>query len=361
MNYQSVFIFECKNWEKAVGKNEIIVFSEKINAVRAQKGFFVANSFGKYAVERAKIDGRIELLTASNMLDALPPFIDSFHYVYDNILHSDISLKCLTSDPKKIGRLAFTDDSRVKFKGEDLLLREFNQRIQNIVESEHMNHEPTGTYKEGLYSYDVTKTLKFEPNELYVDGYECRELTARVQWESRVVRPKIVSQFDIKNRGHVISFESDNIPGGSLKVSFIATDEISKPDTGRDSDEAMSRLRSDAENSALIDGENRTTRKKTANRDVFQKLEKLMPGLLDEIRQDLLVYPLRREFVLLQRSWTYNGAGHELCYFYDDHADLDGMIRILCNYNLIRDITFNNVKRYAFLEELVEYLTNEGS
>ena len=73
--------------------------------------------------------------------------------------------------------------------------------------------------------------------------------------------------------------------------------------------------------------------------------------------QDLLQYPLRREFVLLQRSWTYNGAGYELCYFYDDYNDLEGMISILCNYNLVRDITFNNVKRYIFLEELVDYLT----
>jgi hypothetical protein len=63
--YESIFIFECKNWEKAVGKNEIVVFSDKINAVQAQKGFFIAKSFGKYAVAQAKKDKRIELLIAS--------------------------------------------------------------------------------------------------------------------------------------------------------------------------------------------------------------------------------------------------------------------------------------------------------
>src|ERR1035441_1861623 len=35
--YESTFIFECKNWEAPVGKNEIIVFSEKIDAAVAQR------------------------------------------------------------------------------------------------------------------------------------------------------------------------------------------------------------------------------------------------------------------------------------------------------------------------------------
>jgi hypothetical protein len=43
--YTARFIFECKNQEERVGKNEIIVFAEKIKAVQAQSGFFVAKSF----------------------------------------------------------------------------------------------------------------------------------------------------------------------------------------------------------------------------------------------------------------------------------------------------------------------------
>jgi hypothetical protein len=51
--YNSVFIFECKNWEENVGKNEIIVFQEKIDATRAQRGFFVARGYTKDAVVQA--------------------------------------------------------------------------------------------------------------------------------------------------------------------------------------------------------------------------------------------------------------------------------------------------------------------
>ena len=42
--YTATFIFECKNWEGAVGKNEIIIFSEKIAATNAQRGYFPRRS-----------------------------------------------------------------------------------------------------------------------------------------------------------------------------------------------------------------------------------------------------------------------------------------------------------------------------
>lgn len=54
--YQPVFIFECKNWKEAVGKNEIIIFSEKIDAARATSGCFVARSYTSDAVNQAKQD-----------------------------------------------------------------------------------------------------------------------------------------------------------------------------------------------------------------------------------------------------------------------------------------------------------------
>lgn len=64
MGYRAVFIFECKNWEEKVGKNEIIVFQEKVRVADAQRGFFVARSFTKDAVAQAAGDRRIELLDA---------------------------------------------------------------------------------------------------------------------------------------------------------------------------------------------------------------------------------------------------------------------------------------------------------
>lgn len=89
---------------------------------------------------------------------------------------------------------------------------------------------------------------------------------------------------------------------------------------------------------------------------VLERMERLMPSLLAEMRQDLAAYPLRREFVVIERSWLYWAKGNELFYYYDDHPDLDDKLLILDNEGLVRDITYNNTKRCVLTEELANYL-----
>ncbi len=89
---------------------------------------------------------------------------------------------------------------------------------------------------------------------------------------------------------------------------------------------------------------------------VFERMERLMPGLGAEMRQDLAGHPLKREFVVLKRSWSYWAKGNELVYYYDDHPDLDDKLRILENEGLVQEITYNNTKRFVLSEELADYL-----
>jgi hypothetical protein len=58
----------------------------------------------------------------------------------------------------------------------------------------------------------------------------------------------------------------------------------------------------------------------------------------------------------MKRSWSYWAKGNELFYFCDDHLDLDDKLRILENEGLVRDITYNNARRYVLTEELADYL-----
>jgi hypothetical protein len=83
-----------------------------------------------------------------------------------------------------------------------------------------------------------------------------------------------------------------------------------------------------------------------------------MSDLLAEMRADLIKFPLRREIILLEKQWYYNSKdGLELIYYYSEHPELENKMRILENYHLVREITYNNTKRYLFSEEFVAYLT----
>ncbi len=89
---------------------------------------------------------------------------------------------------------------------------------------------------------------------------------------------------------------------------------------------------------------------------VLERMERLMPALLAEMRQDVSAHPLAREFVVIKRNWVYLAKGNELVYYYDDHPDLDDKLRILENERLVQDITYNKAKRYVLTERLAEYL-----
>jgi hypothetical protein len=225
--YTAIYIFECKNWIKGIGKNSIIVFSAKINVTKAQKGFFIAKRFGKHAVAQAKLDSRIELLTASTELDTLPPLITNFHMVHEVSSRTELSLKVVTSNPQDLVGHTDTNEISVRLRNEELSYQEFAQLIHDIVKNEVMNHEPTGKFSEGFYPYDETRTFTYQPDELFVDGLECRELDAHVTWEAQIIHPKIVSQFDIQTRGRVVTQEFDNLPPGldTFKATFINIDQ----------------------------------------------------------------------------------------------------------------------------------------
>ncbi|HYT45470.1 MAG TPA: restriction endonuclease, partial [Methylomirabilota bacterium] len=198
-----IYIFECKNREEPVSKDDITVFNDKIQEVGAQKGYFVAKKFGRDAINKAKRYLRIELLKATNEFETLPFVVAHFHYLNQIILHTNMSFKVKTDDPQKVGNVTFTDESKVRLKDEELLLGMLVERVRQNVLTEVMSHEPTGTFSAGAYIYDRPKMYIFDAKELFVDGYECLELNAQVSWEAHVVRPRIVSKFDIEKRGRV--------------------------------------------------------------------------------------------------------------------------------------------------------------
>jgi hypothetical protein len=57
--YDTVVLFECKNWQhQSVGKNEVIVLSEKVKALSASKAYLVARGPRVSTLKTDSIAGR---------------------------------------------------------------------------------------------------------------------------------------------------------------------------------------------------------------------------------------------------------------------------------------------------------------
>lgn len=95
---------------------------------------------------------------------------------------------------------------------------------------------------------------------------------------------------------------------------------------------------------------------------VLSSVEKLIPELLADMKNGLSEYPFIREFVILSNKWVYNSDPNNmvLSYYFEDHSYLRNKLRILENYGLIYEITYNDVSRFVISEELAAYLTNDS-
>lgn len=216
--YKAIYIFECKNWIKKVDKNEIIVFSKKVDVVHAQTGFFIAKSFTRDAEAQAEQDGRLKLLIATEELDTSTRLIVDFHIFLNTDVHSysNFTVRPFKSD-------TLTDESFVSYNNEHLLLRTFNERIRQRLIDETMRSVPPTNFVDDACSYEITKTVLFQkPHELIIESQECYRLDMNVTWKTRIIHPPIVSKFDIKTRGRVITYDSGEIPSvGNIQMSFI--------------------------------------------------------------------------------------------------------------------------------------------
>lgn len=89
----------------------------------------------------------------------------------------------------------------------------------------------------------------------------------------------------------------------------------------------------------------------------FADLERKIPELIAEMRADLSQQRFTRAFVVLSKDWSYiSGKTPQFSYYFEDHPELLGKLQICVHYHAIYDVKFNNVDRYNFSENFVDYL-----
>ena len=105
--------------------------------------------------------------------------------------------------------------------------------------------------------------------------------------------------------------------------------------------------------------------RKSGGETFFRHIESMMPDLFAAMRSDLKSFPMKREFILIPKTATYNAGRQEplkpLSYYYEDHEDLADKVGLLVNEGVVTDITYNRVDRYMMSEALVEHLERSAA
>ena len=233
LGYNSTFIFECKNWKNPVNKNEIIVFSEKIDVTSAQRGFFVAKRFSRDAVAQAAQDQRIQLVHASEMDPVKLAIPFGFHVV----IRGDAAVQVNVFGSKERPLLSAAKDSpeghsysRIEPNSVAITLNgesaDFHQYLETWLGDEidkDLSTFQSDKLPDGEYIREFSVERSFEDEFPRLSGWPVNMIELKVKYPVRVVRLKIRTAFDVQGRGRTVSFDRLSVEDSSLEISFAWT------------------------------------------------------------------------------------------------------------------------------------------
>jgi Restriction endonuclease len=209
--YQSVSIFECKNWKEPIGKNEIINFSEKIKAAGATRGFFVAKEFTRDAEAQAKKDNRMELILATELPLEGPPMLYGFHMISVVPVSYAATFFKWGATGSAFNELDM-ETARFIYRGEQVVPRDFLLKRADPIMKQDTAKLRTERFAVGTYPFTLKCEARFEHGELFVDDIEVERLELEGAYTITVHRPPIISHFDVATRGRSMTFAPVEMP-----------------------------------------------------------------------------------------------------------------------------------------------------
>jgi len=203
--YEAIFIFECKNWQEKVSKNDIIVFSEKIKASQAQKGFFVAKSFTSDAKAQAKKDPRIRLLLVRELeYSEVPEAFNHLHVLLqDDQPKAECEIKLAGYDT---GHYDVIDvaTTELALDGQLLPLQQYlNEWVYEATRIATSRFQ-SALAPEGVHTLHFEPmTRQFEDGKCMVTGKPVAHIKLSGSVDVRICRAVVESRFEVESRGRV--------------------------------------------------------------------------------------------------------------------------------------------------------------
>jgi hypothetical protein len=205
--YEATFIFECKNWQAKVGKNEIIVFAEKVAAVGAQRGFFVARAFTKDARAQAAKNPRIELLVASHVQPVVKMQFPQVVHIAIGKTDVHVQFGHTGVEPESLPRL---DDQVIQMSTESLLARDYVNKWVDNVRREHVRDLRVSDMPDGEYTVQLSAEQQFSYGEARLDEVPLRRIELHGTAQVTIVRAAVLSIFEVASRGRLLRIGIDN-------------------------------------------------------------------------------------------------------------------------------------------------------
>lgn len=226
--YNAIHIFECKNLNRPVDKNEVVTFSEKVKAVGAAQGVFVARSYTSGARAQAKKDSRLRLLVlkehevAQNRTVEGPNSYIAFHAISIHFTKWGEA-----EPPEELGNTTHPIiEQQVVVDGKteslaDFCLRRAYDYCSVLGPSGAFNELPDGTYRSFVIFENRFRTKK----SLVYEGASVRTMQLRVDCRLELYKDPLW-HFELESRGSIKLYAPVVTKDGSIQ-QFVRLSEIS--------------------------------------------------------------------------------------------------------------------------------------
>lgn len=220
--YESVFIFECKNWEAPVSKNELIIFSEKIDVAVAQRGYFVAKNFTKDALAQAAKDPRVTILYATEHDSANVPPPESFHITAQASVKCSTTFRVAGTTGTKLDVL-HVEGKLVQLGGNDVLLTDYLHAWLDDLYAQRLPRFYTADLPEGVHSMPEADERSFPTAHLFIDERQIERARLEAEFGVEIIRPAVISDYEIATRGRVIRLAKAKVGDFAVETAFVST------------------------------------------------------------------------------------------------------------------------------------------
>jgi hypothetical protein len=205
-----VYVFECKNWMKPVGKKEIVDFADKIAVADAQRGFFIAKAFTRDAIAQAATDSRIELLIADEPeLEDIRRTVGEYQDIIINPTAPD-KVELFQNPGQRIGTPDVNDafTTSVHIDGQPKPMVEWLCELGHAALQQAVLREDTAALSTGRYASTFQATFTLEDRLVTVNGTRFLSIYLEGHGSFDVIQPQIKSSFDVEKRGRFVHLVS---------------------------------------------------------------------------------------------------------------------------------------------------------
>lgn len=218
--YETIHIFECKNWAQPVGAEEILKFDGKRREVRAHSATMVARAFTGPAEALAKKTG-ISLLTAS---EELLPLNVHAPVVSHKIESGAVEVKFRYADPDAPKQLDFANTD-CELEGSSMKIG----ALLDVMIHAHLSAITHGDPRSKLGGTHAGRTSlgrTFRDEHMFVGAHEVAWIQINLDYSVEVIFPVINTKFGVSGRGGFIKLA---YPPGTMGYKNLELEITTKP------------------------------------------------------------------------------------------------------------------------------------